>query len=124
MPLMTVEPDGVQVPVRAGETILKAMSNSGYGYRVGCRRGGCANCKVDLVSGEVVYTKPLDAKVLTEEEVAGGVCLSCRAAPVGDITIRLHDERIRLTNPLLRTYRMAQYEKDVRAQQEGPAAAS
>jgi ferredoxin len=112
MPMMTVEPDGEKVPVKAGETILDAMYNSGYAYRIGCRRGGCAICKVDLLTGEVDYAKPVCDTVLTDQERTDGTCLSCRAVPRGDVTIRLRDERIRLTNAMLRQYRLAQYEKE------------
>ena len=124
MPMMTVEPDGEKVPVKAGETILDAMYNSGYAYRIGCRRGGCAICKVDLVSGAVDYNRPVSEVVLTEQERAEGTCLSCRAVPTGDITIRLRDERIRLTNAMIRQFRLAEYEKSERTQREASASGS
>lgn len=124
MPMMTVEPGGELVPVKAGETILDAMYNSGYAYRIGCRRGGCAICKVDLVVGHVDYSKPVCDTVLTDDERADGTCLSCRAVPRGDVTIRLRDERIRLTNAMVRQFRLAEYEKEARAQREATAPGS
>jgi ferredoxin len=41
-----------------GETILEGLYRNGYAFRIGCRRGGCAICKVDLLAGEVQYNRP------------------------------------------------------------------
>ena len=111
MPTVTVQPDGEIVPVAPGETILEAMFASGYSYRVGCRRGGCAICKIDLLDGHVEYNRTVCDTVLTPAEKDEGTVLSCRAVPTTDITIRLRDERVRLTNRMLRQVRLAQYEK-------------
>lgn len=112
MPIVTIQPDGDEVPARPGETILEALNASGYSYRIGCRRGGCSICKVDLRDGEVSYNRTVSDKVLTPEEKAEGACLSCRAVPETDITIELRDERVRLTNQMLRRIRIAQYAKE------------
>lgn len=96
-----VRPDGVRVAARAGETVLAALFRSGYGYRVGCRRGGCALCKVDLVEGEVDYPAVVAATVLTDEERRDRTCLTCRAVPRGDVVVRLRDERLRVVLPFL-----------------------
>ncbi len=101
MPRVTVLPDGVTVELKAGENILAALYREGYAYRTGCRRGGCGVCKVDLRSGEVSYDHVIAQTVFTEEERAGGTCLTCRAVPSGDVTIELRDEHLRCTNPLL-----------------------
>lgn len=108
---MTILPDGQQVPVRQGETILEALYASGYSFRVGCRRGGCAICKVDLRSGDVTYNRVVAEAVLTPEERADGTCLTCRAVPQTDVSIELRDESVRLTNAMLRRVRLAQYAK-------------
>jgi CDP-4-dehydro-6-deoxyglucose reductase len=98
---VTVEPDGIAVQARDGECILSALNRSGYGYRTGCRRGGCALCKVDLVSGEVSYPVTVADSVLSAEEQADGACLTCRAVPHGDVVIRLRDDRLRCTSSFL-----------------------
>ena len=105
MTVMTVLPDGVRVLAKPGETILAALYASGYGYRIGCRRGGCGICKVDLHEGSVTYDHPVAATVLTPEEAEHGTVLSCRAVPDGDITFELRDERLKLTSSLLRALR-------------------
>lgn len=105
MPVLTVLPDDERVLVKPGETILAALTAAGFGYRIGCRRGGCAICKVDLREGSVHYEKPVADNVLTPEEKATGTVLSCRAIPDGDVTIELRDERLKLRSAILRSLR-------------------
>lgn len=101
MPTLTVVPNDVTIDVNADETILEALYRHGYAYRIGCKRGGCAICKVDLLAGEVDYNRPVADNVLTEEEKADGACLSCRAVPTTDIVISLRADTLRMVNPLL-----------------------
>ena len=101
MPKLTVEPEGVLVELRADETILEGLYRNGYAYRIGCRRGGCAICKVDLRRGEVEYSRPVAEKVLSDEERSSGTCLSCRAVAVTDVTISLREDSLRSVNPLI-----------------------
>jgi CDP-4-dehydro-6-deoxyglucose reductase len=93
---LTVLPDDVTIWVRPGETVLEAMSAAGLGYRIGCRRGGCQACKVDLRDGSVRYRHVIADTVMTPEEYQDGTCLSCRAIPDEDVTIELRDERLRI----------------------------
>ena len=101
MPTVTVQPGGTRVSVASGLTILEGLFGGGYAYRIGCRRGGCGICKVDLVEGEVEYNRTVAQTVLSETERRDGVCLSCRAVPRGDVTIALRQEELRRTNPFL-----------------------
>lgn len=100
---LRVLPDDVTVEVRDGETVLGALSRSGYGYRTGCTRGGCGICKVDLIDGSVSYAARIAETVLAPDEAASGTCLSCRALPDGDVVIALRNERLRRLNPYLTT---------------------
>ncbi len=68
---------------------MGTLSRHGFTYRIGCRRGGCGFCKVNLLSGDVEYNKAVSPAVLSDTERADGVCLSCRAVPVTDVVIRL-----------------------------------
>ncbi|WP_344088900.1 2Fe-2S iron-sulfur cluster-binding protein [Nostocoides veronense] len=34
------------------ETVLSGLYKAGYAYTIGCRRGGCAICKVDCHAGD------------------------------------------------------------------------
>ena len=51
MPTVAVEGHDVELECREGETIMGSLSRHGFTYRIGCRRGGCGFCKVDLLSG-------------------------------------------------------------------------
>jgi len=101
MPTVTVQPGNDQVRISEGETILEGLFKAGYAYRVGCKRGGCGICKVDLVDGAVTYNRTIADTVLTQEERDGSTCLSCRAVPQGDVTIALREDELRCTNPFL-----------------------
>jgi ferredoxin len=93
---VTIEPDGITAPAADDETVLGALGRAGLRYRVGCRRGGCGICKVQLVFGEVRYERPIAASVLTNDERAAGICLSCRAVPLTNVVIELQEgDRLR-----------------------------
>lgn len=87
----TVVADGVAVPARAGETVLDAILRAGFRFPYACRRGRCAACKVELISGQIVYTTTVARVLFSDEERAAGVCLSCTALPVGEVHVRLPD---------------------------------
>lgn len=101
MPTLKVEPEGVSIELLVDETILEGLYRNGYAYRVGCRRGGCAICIVDLVDGEVEYNRPVAEKVLNDDDKAEGACLSCRAVATSDVTITLREDSLRRVNPLM-----------------------
>jgi CDP-4-dehydro-6-deoxyglucose reductase len=93
---VTIMPDWIRVTVGDAETLLRAMSRAGLQYRVGCKRGGCGICKVQLVLGEVSYERPIAANVLTDDERVAGICLSCRAVPLTNVVIELQEgDRLR-----------------------------
>ena len=93
---VTILPDGVQVVAQEDETLLRALARAGLRYRVGCRRGGCGICKVQLKLGEVRYERPIADSVLSDDERVEGICLSCRAVPITNIVIELQEgDRLR-----------------------------
>jgi CDP-4-dehydro-6-deoxyglucose reductase len=102
VPIATVDPTGEEIYLPDGETVLGSLYGAGYAYTIGCRRGGCGVCKVDLLEGEVSYDHPVADEVLTLEEREAGVCLTCRAVPEGDITVRFRTGSLRLIQPWLR----------------------
>lgn len=102
MPTLTIHPTGEVIYLEPGETVLEGLFRAGFAYTVGCRRGGCAICKVDVLSGEFSYNRPVADTVVSAEERTDGTCLSCRAVPVSDLTIEMRDECLRLVNPFLR----------------------
>jgi CDP-4-dehydro-6-deoxyglucose reductase len=93
---VTILPDGVHVTARDDETLLRALARAGLRYRVGCKRGGCGICKVQLKLGEVSYERPIAESVLSDDERVEGLCLSCRAVPITNIVIELQEgDRLR-----------------------------
>ena len=102
MPTVTVHPSGEMIYLDSDETLLSGLYRAGYAYAIGCRRGGCAVCKVDCLSGQFHYDHPIAETVLPADERADGTCLTCRAVPDGDITIEMRNEDLRLINPFLR----------------------
>jgi ferredoxin len=96
MPEVTILPDGLRVTAMEGETVLAALSRAGLRYRVGCKRGGCGICKVQLTLGEVRYERMVADSVLSDDERVEGICLSCRAVPITNIAIELQEgDRLR-----------------------------
>ena len=93
---VTILPDGLQVTAADDETLLRALARAGLRYRVGCKRGGCGICKVQLKLGEVRYERPIAESVLSDDERVEGLCLSCRAVPITNIVIELQEgDRLR-----------------------------
>jgi ferredoxin len=93
---VTILPDGIRVTTAGAETLLRALARAGLRYRVGCKRGGCGICKVQLLLGEVTYERPIAPTVLTDDERVEGTCLSCRAVPLTNIVIELQEgDRLR-----------------------------
>ncbi|GAA4394460.1 hypothetical protein GCM10023153_15560 [Ornithinibacter aureus] len=101
VPTVTIHPTGEVIYLEPGETVLSGLYKAGFAYTVGCRRGGCAICKVDCRSGQFRYDHPVADTVLTEDEHLDGTCLTCRAVPDTDITIELRGENVRLVNTFL-----------------------
>ena len=105
--IIRVLPKDVVLPLHSGDSILAAIVRGGLKYLYGCRRGGCGVCKADLISGQVSYPVAVSETVLTPEERADRVVLTCRAVPVADCTVQLRSQ-CRLTSPFL--YDIAQRE--------------
>lgn len=101
MRTIIVQPSGTEIHVDPGDTLLVGLQKAGYAYTVGCRRGGCGICKIDVLVGDFSYCRPVADTVITTQERSDGTCLSCRAVPEDDLTIQLRDASLRLVNPLL-----------------------
>lgn len=102
MATVRILPSGERIRVKEGESVLEALYAAGLAYRTGCRRGGCAVCKVDLRTGSVTYRKQIADSVMSAEEYADGTCLTCQAVPDGDVEIALREEELRVRcRPLL-----------------------
>ncbi|WP_223163892.1 ferredoxin--NADP reductase [Mycobacterium simiae] len=67
---------GRTITQQPGETILEAGLRSGLRLDFSCTVGGCASCKLKVISGAVAVDEP---NCLTEQERSGGYILSCSA---------------------------------------------
>jgi ring-1,2-phenylacetyl-CoA epoxidase subunit PaaE len=63
------------------EDLLEAMIERGYDVPSSCRGGVCANCRAEILQGEVAVD---NSYALTEEERAKGWVLCCQSRPLSD----------------------------------------
>lgn len=93
---MTLEGHGF-ASAYAGERVLVALEraqsfgqlkNMTYRLPVGCRRGGCGVCRVQITKGDYRADQMSRAHVTAEEE-ASGLVLSCCVYPLSDLSLRL-----------------------------------
>ncbi len=83
---ITVEPSKRQFEAQADETLLLAAIRQGIGLPYGCKDGACGSCKCKKLSGEVSLDA-YQAKALTEDELAQGYILTCRAHAHSDVVL-------------------------------------
>ncbi|OAB88651.1 ferredoxin [Janibacter melonis] len=102
MPHVSIPALDEVVYLEPNETVLSGLYKAGYAYTVGCKRGGCGICKLDVLEGDFTYNRPVADSVVSADERTDGTCLSCRAVPDSDITIQMRTSELRLVNPILR----------------------
>ncbi|MET4079689.1 2Fe-2S iron-sulfur cluster-binding protein [Janibacter sp. UYMM211] len=102
MPHVSIPALDEVVYLEPDETVLSGLYKAGYAYTVGCKRGGCGVCKLDVLEGDFTYNRPVADSVVSADERTDGTCLSCRAVPDSDITIQMRTSELRLVNPILR----------------------
>src|SRR5215213_1484982 len=52
MARVRVEPLGVEIEARTGESVMDAFEEAGYFWPIGCPKAGeCTNCAFDVISG-------------------------------------------------------------------------
>lgn len=102
MARLRVEGTDLDLETREDETILATLYRAGYAHRVGCKRGGCAVCKVEITSGEVRYQATVSEQALPTTERKAGITLTCRAIPIDDVVIAVPPEgKLRCVAPML-----------------------
>lgn len=92
--LIRIEPQGKEVTVNPGETVLEALRRQFYGRDgqpsfPGCRRGGCAYCKAELLDGEVFHNSVYSRAALPDEEREQKRILTCQSRPLSNLTIHI-----------------------------------
>ncbi|MDQ6680928.1 MAG: 2Fe-2S iron-sulfur cluster binding domain-containing protein, partial [Pseudomonadota bacterium] len=72
----------------ADDTVLRAAQRAGLAFPYECNVGFCANCRFELVDGEVQMQWP-EAPGLTEKDRQKKRYLGCQSRPLTDCTIKL-----------------------------------
>lgn len=83
---ISVQPSAREFWAQANETILNAAIAQGVPLPYGCKDGACGSCKCQKLSGEVEHDS-YSPSALSQEEVASGFILSCRARAVSDVVL-------------------------------------
>lgn len=87
---ITISGQGADILIdcRENESLLEAMTRQQIYVDGACGgRGTCGKCKVLLLEGDIAVTS-FDRKVLTQQELAKGWRLSCKAYPSSDCRVR------------------------------------
>jgi ferredoxin len=87
VPRLRIEPVDVNVDVEDGETVLESLKRNGYSMFVGCRRGGCGVCLVEVLGGRFEM-RPHAPWLVPDDRHT----LACRAEVVEDSTIRMAED--------------------------------
>lgn len=83
---VSVQPSGRSFNVDKDETILAAGVRQGVGLPYGCKDGACGSCKCLKVSGDI-HLGTYQSKALSDEELAKGMVLTCRATALSDVVL-------------------------------------
>lgn len=81
-----IEPCGLNLSVKATETILDAALRQGYQFPHECMSGTCGTCRGRLLEGQVRYEDDY-LPGLTNNERETGYALFCSAKPASDLII-------------------------------------
>ncbi|HTE26116.1 2Fe-2S iron-sulfur cluster-binding protein [Flavitalea sp.] len=84
--LLSMQKPARMIPVRFPQTILEAALSHQVNISYSCKAGICGSCVVKCVEGEV---KMKHNDVLTDQEVASGLILTCVGYALSDITLEL-----------------------------------
>jgi len=86
------EPEGEEIRVPEGTTLLKAAGLARVHINASCNgKGACGKCKLVVTSGRVErHSTPL----LTDSEKDKGYVLACMSQVSGDVTVRIPEEAL------------------------------
>lgn len=87
---VTLQPSGHSFAADAGATLLASALDAGIQLPYGCRNGACGACKAKVVAGTVDPGGTED-HVLTPDERAQGLALTCCARPLSDVMLECRE---------------------------------
>lgn len=88
------EPQGKGVKVKRGKNILEVASLAGILIDAPCGgKGLCGKCKV-RIKDQTLPISPLEAKLLSPEEISKGVRLACQFYPQSNVVVELLEPAI------------------------------
>lgn len=85
---VTLDGRTVDVAARAGSTILQSVRRGGVIAPSSCESGTCATCLARVVEGRAEMRRN---EVLTPEEIAAGMVLTCQAVPRTASTVVVYE---------------------------------
>jgi len=98
---VTFEPDGNEVFVPAGTLLSKAAAAAGMPVESPCGGvGTCAKCRV-MVCGGCEPPDAIERARLSEEDLAVGIRLACRARVVGEASVTVPDSSRSMVQKIL-----------------------
>jgi ferredoxin len=83
---MRLLPQGIDVPLAAGQTLLEGALAAGLTLRKACRNGSCRECMAQVLHGRVRHR--IDWPGLLAEEKEQGWVLPCVAVAQSDVVLR------------------------------------
>jgi CDP-4-dehydro-6-deoxyglucose reductase, E3 len=87
---VTLKPSGHTYTATADQTLLEAALDAGLTIPYGCRNGACGACKSKILDGNVDNSNA-PPHVLTTEDLAAGLALTCCARPLSDVTVEVRE---------------------------------
>lgn len=78
--------DGVNIPAKAGETIMTALEKAGIPIHSQCHGGECSICRTKLLDGKILHSPHA---LLRKSDVEHGYIHPCSAFPLSDLTLAL-----------------------------------
>jgi len=98
---VTFEPDGTEVFVPAGTLLSKAAAAAGMPVENPCGGvGTCAKCRV-IVAGGCEAPDTSERRRLSEEDIAAGVRLACRAKVIGEANVTIPESSRSMVQKIL-----------------------
>ncbi len=95
MPTATFLPGYRKAVVPSGTTILDAARAAGLPMNVVCGgQGKCGKCLVFIKDGTVSFDIEDCRRFFSNNEIASGACLACRATIVGDVRVEVPAESL------------------------------